>query len=156
MYIYLMKKSAGILLYKNKGGALKVLLVHPGGPYWKNKEDGVWSIPKGEFSDNEEPLVAAKREFEEELGVKVDGEFRELLPVKQNPSKIVMAWAVEGDLNQNNIKSNTFPMEWPPKSGKIQEIPEVDKAEWFSVEEAKLKLMPGQVGLIDQLIKLLE
>jgi predicted NUDIX family NTP pyrophosphohydrolase len=149
-----MKRSAGILMYKfNKG--LEVFLVHPGGPYWKNKEEGTWSIPKGEYNEDEEPLAAAKREFEEEVGVPITGKFIALEPVKQNALKIVSAWALEGDIDADNIKSNTFPMEWPPKSGKMIDVPEVDKAGWFNIEEARKKLLPGQVGLIDQLEKII-
>jgi len=150
-----MKKSAGILMYRLKDNEVEVLIVHPGGPFWKNKDEGTWSIPKGEYNEDEEPLTAAKREFEEELGVAVDGKFIPLEPVKQNPTKIVTAWAVEGDMDADNIKSNTIPFEWPPKSGKMIDIPEVDRAGWFSMEEAKKKLMPGQVDLLNQLAKLL-
>jgi predicted NUDIX family NTP pyrophosphohydrolase len=150
-----MKKSAGILMYRIKDKEIEVFLVHPGGPYWKNKEEGTWSIPKGEYNEDEDPLAAAKREFEEEVGKPVNGNFIALEPVKQNAMKLVTAWAVEGDIDADNIKSNTFPMEWPPKSGKMIETPEVDKAGWFTLEEAKKKLLPGQVGLINQLEKLL-
>jgi predicted NUDIX family NTP pyrophosphohydrolase len=150
-----MKKSAGILMYRRKNENIEVLLVHPGGPFWKNKDTAAWSVPKGEYNDDEEPLAAAKREFEEEVGIPVDGKFIELDPVKQNPTKIVTAFATEGDMDAGNIKSNTIQTEWPPKSGKMIEIPEVDKAGWFTIEEAKEKILPGQVGLLEQLEKLI-
>jgi predicted NUDIX family NTP pyrophosphohydrolase len=150
-----MKKSAGILMYRIKGKHPEVLLVHPGGPFWKNKNDGTWSIPKGEIDENEESFAAAKREFEEETGVKVQGKFFELQPVKQNASKLVFAWALEGDLDAGVIKSNYIMQEWPPRSGKVISIPEVDKAEWFTISDARERILPGQVALLDQLERVL-
>lgn len=145
------KKSAGILLYR-KSKSIEFLLVHPGGPFWKNKDLGAWSIPKGEFSENEEPLAAAIREFEEEVGVKLKGKFIELSPVKQKNGKLVFAWALEGDIDISSIKSNLFEIEWPPKSGKKQMFPEIDKAQWFSFEDAKQKIISAQVSFIEELM----
>jgi predicted NUDIX family NTP pyrophosphohydrolase len=125
--------------------------VHPGGPFWKNKDAGAWSVPKGEFLDTEDALIAAKREFLEETGQPIDGHFIKLKPVKLKSGKTVHAWAVEGDIDENNIKSNTFPFEWPPKSGKTIEIPEVDKASWFDLVTAREKINPAQIALIDEL-----
>jgi predicted NUDIX family NTP pyrophosphohydrolase len=145
------KKSAGILFYRINNNHTEVLLIHPGGPYWAKKDAGAWSIPKGEFSEDENPLDAAKREVEEETGIKVSGKFIELTPVKQKSGKLIYAWAVEGNFDPAEIKSNTFEIEWPPKSGKLQSFPEVDRAEWFITEEAKQKIVPGQVPLIEEL-----
>ena len=147
-----MRKSAGILMYRMMQGNLEVFLVHPGGPFWKGKESGAWSIPKGEFSDDEEALAAAKREFREETGTTVSGEFIELKTIRQKGGKLVYAWAVEGDLDAGQIVSNTFRQEWPYKSGKWQNFPEVDKAAWFEVETAREKINPGQTGLLDDLL----
>jgi predicted NUDIX family NTP pyrophosphohydrolase len=146
------KQSAGILLYRKTGSDLQVFLVHPGGPFFKNKDAGAWSIPKGEFLDDEDPLSAAKREFHEETGQTVDGEFILLDPVVLKSGKIVHAWAIEGDIDEKIIYSNTFEMEWPPKSGKKQSFPEIDRAEWFGVEEAKIKINGAQVELINSLL----
>lgn len=145
------KKSAGILLFQKVKDNIKVFLVHPGGPFYRKKDDGCWSIPKGEFSDEEEGLSAAIREFQEETGHQIKGNFVELDPIKLPSRKIVHAWAVEGHIPSENITSNTFELEWPPKSGKIQEFPEVDRAEWFSIVEAKKKMNKGQVNLLEQL-----
>ena len=145
------KHSAGVLLYRKLDNMMQVFLVHPGGPFWKNKDDGSWSVPKGEYEDDEDPLDAAKREFYEETGEYIDGRFIKLNPVKQKSGKIVQAWAVEGDIDSQNIKSNFFEMEWPPKSGKTQQFPEIDKGEWFSIEQALIKINPGQVGLVMEL-----
>lgn len=147
-------QSAGILLYRKINHQLQVFLVHPGGPFFKNKDLGAWSIPKGEFSDSEEPLIAAKREFEEETGQAVDGNFIPLNPVKSKSGKRVYAWAVEGDINHETIFSNLFEMEWPPKSGKKQSFPEIDRAGWFEVDEAKLKINTAQAAFIEELISL--
>jgi predicted NUDIX family NTP pyrophosphohydrolase len=146
-----MRKSAGILLFKKINQQLQVLLVHPGGPFWANKDLGAWSIPKGEFQETEEPLAAAVREMEEETGYKVQGPFLPLTPIKQKAGKLVMAWAVEGDFDANAIKSNTFKIQWPYKSGKWFSVPEVDKAGWFTVNEAKQKINLAQVSFIDEL-----
>jgi len=146
------KKSAGILLYRFHEKIPEFLLVHPGGPFWAKKDLGAWSIPKGEFEASENPLDAAIREVEEELGIKVSGEFIELKPVKLKSGKIVFAWALQHDTDPASIKSNTFEFEWPPKSGKKILIPEVDQAGWFSVEEARKKINAGQIHLIEELI----
>jgi predicted NUDIX family NTP pyrophosphohydrolase len=146
------RKSAGLLLFRETAAGLEVLLVHPGGPFWAKKDDGSWSIPKGEFADGEEPLDAAKREFEEEMGVPAVGDFIALESLKQPSGKLVFAWAVRSDFDPSGLKSNTFSMEWPPKSGRQQEFPEVDKAEWFSVEAARRKILKGQEPFLDQLL----
>jgi predicted NUDIX family NTP pyrophosphohydrolase len=145
------KQSAGILLFRKMNGQAQVFLVHPGGPFFKNKDAGVWSIPKGEFLEDEEALGAAKREFKEETGQDIDGTFIALNPVTLKSGKKVYAWAVEGDINHEIILSNLFEMEWPPKSGKKQSFPEIDRAGWFDIEMAKQKINVGQVGLIDEL-----
>jgi predicted NUDIX family NTP pyrophosphohydrolase len=148
-----MKKSAGILVYRKIAGSCEVFLVHPGGPFWKNKDEHAWSVPKGEFTDDENPLAAALREFQEETGFSVAGPFTEFSPVRQRGGKIVYIWAVEANLNPADIKSNTFSMEWPPHSGKLVEMPEIDRAEWFPVEIARHKIHKGQVPVLDQLIE---
>jgi predicted NUDIX family NTP pyrophosphohydrolase len=148
-------QSAGILLYRLER-QLELFLVHPGGPYWQKKDLGAWSIPKGEFTDKEDPLVAAKREFEEETGVAVSGNFIQLEPIKQKGGKTIYAWAVQGDIDASLIRSNVFSIEWPPGSGKQREFPEIDKAEWFSVEQAREKINPAQATLILQLQLILE
>ena len=146
-------KSAGLLLYRENLGEIEVLLVHPGGPYWQTKDDGSWTIPKGEFDDNEDPLKAAKREFEEETGAAPpNGDFLPLGPLKQPSGKTVFAWAVKGDFDPATLRSNMFPMEWPPKTGKLQQFPEIDRAAWLTPEIAKQKILRGQVTLIDQLL----
>ena len=147
-----MRKSAGILLYRRKNRNPEFFLVHPGGPFWKNKEAGAWSIPKGEFTDAD-PLAAARREFEEETGEAVDGHFIPLTPVKQKGGKIVYAFAVEADIDADKIVSNTFRMEWPHKSNKWITIPEVDKAGWFDFDEAKKLVNPSQAVLLDELLE---
>ncbi|RVU00795.1 NUDIX domain-containing protein [Mucilaginibacter limnophilus] len=149
------KQSAGILLYRTINDQPEVFLVHPGGPFWKNKDAGAWSIPKGEFLEGEDTLTAAQREFEEETGQKVHGKFVPLEPVTQRSGKVVYSWAVEGDINIDNIVSNTFDFEWPPRSGKYINIPEVDKGAWFNLEAAKTVINPGQVPLLGNLIKIL-
>jgi predicted NUDIX family NTP pyrophosphohydrolase len=149
-----MKASAGLLIYRNQNG-LQVFLIHPGGPYWQGKDDAAWSIPKGEVGDNEEPLEAAKREFKEETGFDPHGPFLPLTPVKQSSYKTVHAWAAEGDYDPSKIQSNSFPIEWPPKSGNMQFFPEADAAEWFPITEARKKILKGQVPLLDELEKML-
>jgi predicted NUDIX family NTP pyrophosphohydrolase len=139
-------------MYRKNDGELEVLLVHPGGPYWKKKDLGAWSIPKGEF-EQEDALAAAKREFEEEIGMPVDGDMLALVPQQQKGGKVVHAWALEGDLNPKDIRSNTFQMEWPPKSGVKQEFPEIDKAEWFPVQTALQKINHGQANFIRELME---
>ena len=147
-----MRTSAGILLYRKTNNYVEVFLVHPGGPFWKGKDKGAWSIPKGEFTEGEDPLTAAKREFEEETGQTIDGDFIELSPIQQKGGKMVYAWAVEGNADAENIVSNTFQQEYPYKSGKWITIPEVDKAGWFGVEEAKEKINAPQAALIEDLV----
>jgi predicted NUDIX family NTP pyrophosphohydrolase len=147
-----MRKSAGLLVYRKKDKSLEVFLVHPGGPFWKGKEIGAWSIPKGEFQDGEDPLLAAQREFLEETGQVVNGNFMELKAIQQKAGKLVYAWAVEGEADADNIVSNTFRQEYPYKSGKWITVPEVDKAAWFGLEEAREKLNPAQAALLDDLL----
>jgi len=149
------KQSAGILLYRKTTSGPEFFLVHPGGPFFRNKDDGAWSIPKGEFTDEEDALTAAKREFEEETGSAIDGHFIPLTPVKLKSGKTVQAWAVESNIDHTQITSNTFTIEWPPKSGKMQAFPEVDRAGWFSFGEAKQKINASQVGLLEELVALL-
>jgi predicted NUDIX family NTP pyrophosphohydrolase len=149
-------RSAGILLYRWRGDALAVLLVHPGGPFWARRDAGAWSIPKGEYDPDEDPLAAARREFEEELGVPVpDGPARELGEVRQKGGKLVRVWAIAGDLDAGATTSNTFELEWPPRSGKLIEVPEVDRAEWFTLERAREKINPAQAELLDRLSEML-
>ena len=145
------KRSAGILMFRRRGARIEVLLVHLGGPFWAKKDLGAWSIPKGEYEDGEDPLEAARREFQEETGTPVSGDFIELAEIRQAGGKLVKAWAVEGDLDAARIRSNTFTMEWPPRSGKMREFPEVDRAEWFPVDVAREKILTGQAALLDQL-----
>ena len=150
------KLSAGILLYRRHSGILEVFLVHPGGPFWKNKDAGAWSIPKGEYEPSEDPLVAALREFEEETGVRPPaGNFTSLGEAKQKSGKVVTAWAIEGDLDPADLHSNTFSIEWPPKSGKTQQFPEVDRAAWFDLPAAREKLIESQRAFLDRLIQAL-
>jgi|SRR5688572_260389 len=149
------KKSAGLLLYRRRD-RVEVFLVHPGGPLWAKKDAGAWSLPKGEFDAGKNPLEAAKREFLEETGTAVDGDFVKLNPVVQPGGKTVFAWAIEADFDPTHLKSNTFSMEWPPKSGKVEEFPEVDRAAWFDVSEARNRILVGQVNFIDQLDQLVK
>ena len=150
------KNSAGILLHRLRGSGIEVFLVHPGGPFWATKDAGAWSIPKGEFEAGEDPLEAAKREFKEETGFAVAGNFIELTPVKQPGGKVVYAWAVMGDCEAESIKSNTFSLEWPPRSGKRKEFPEVDRAGWFTPEVAREKILKGQLVLLEELKRKIE
>lgn len=145
------QKSAGILMYRRKGGVPEVLLVHPGGPFWKKKDDGAWTIPKGLHEPGEEALAAAKREFEEETGAALAGEFIPLGEFRQSSAKTVSVWAVEGEFDVTKFKSNTFALEWPPKSGKMNEFPEADCAAWFSPDEARRKILKGQRPPLDAL-----
>jgi predicted NUDIX family NTP pyrophosphohydrolase len=145
------KRSAGILLYRIRDGELQVFLAHPGGPFWARKDLGAWTIPKGEIDEGEDALAAAKREFAEEIGARLEGEFRALKPIRQKSGKVVLAWAVEGDFDPANLQSNRFSMEWPPKSGKQAEFPEVDRAAWFGIDEARAKMLPAQVAFIEEL-----
>jgi predicted NUDIX family NTP pyrophosphohydrolase len=150
------KKTAGLLLYRIRDSAVEVFLVHPGGPFWAKKDAGAWSIPKGEFADDEQPLSAAKREFQEETGFSMEGNFMALAPLKQRSGKLVYAWALEGDCDAGAIKSNLFSMEWPPRSGNRKEYPEVDRASWFTLESAKRKIVPGQIGFLEELQQILD
>ena len=150
------RRSAGLLLYRRAALGLQVLLVHPGGPLWARRDLGAWSIPKGEYADDEDPLAAARREFQEELGSPppVPSSAAELLDlgeIRQKSGKLVHAWALAGDLDAAEIASNTFAMEWPRRSGQIKEFPEVDRAQWFEPDEARAKLNPAQVALVDRL-----
>ncbi len=146
-------KSAGILLYRWSESELEVFLVHPGGPFWAAKDDGAWSLPKGEFTEGEDPLAAAKREFQEETGCEAEGDFIALTPRKQRSGKLIYAWAVRGECDAQAIKSNTFTMEWPRRSGNYREFPEVDRAAWFGIPQATEKLLPGQRGFLQELLQ---
>jgi predicted NUDIX family NTP pyrophosphohydrolase len=150
------KQSAGILAYRYNKKEIECCLVHPGGPFFKNKDTGAWSIPKGEFEHDEDKLSAARREFREEIGFAIDGKFIPLDPVKQKSGKLVYAWAVESDFDTTSIKSNEFEMEWPPGSRRKQSFPEIDKAAWFPVEIAMEKINAGQQSLLLQLQKILD
>jgi predicted NUDIX family NTP pyrophosphohydrolase len=151
------KLSAGLLLYRVVGGVVEVLIGHPGGPFWARKDDGAWSIPKGEYLDGEDPWAVAKREFEEELGkAPPKGPRIDLEPLKQPSGKIITAFAVRGDLDLEGTVSNTFPLEWPKGSGNIKEFPEIDRVGWFPVDQAQAKLLKGQRPLLDRLIDALE
>jgi predicted NUDIX family NTP pyrophosphohydrolase len=149
------KKSAGILMYRQRQGKLQVLLAHPGGPFWKNKDAGAWTIPKGEIGD-EDPLAAAQREFFEETGFEVAGDFIPLTAITQKNGKLVQAWAVQGDLDETQVKSNEFELQWPPGSGRRMMVPEVDRAEWFGVDEAVKRINPAQAALVRELQNKLE
>ena len=150
------KRTAGIRLFRHGRTGLEVLLVHPGGPYWAKKDAGAWSIPKGQYLDGEDPLVAAKREFSEETGVGVDGNFIDLGEVKQAGGKVVRAWALEGNLDSALIRSNSFAIEWPPRSGLMREFPEVDSGAWFSLSDARHKLLKGQLEFLMRLAQRLD
>ena len=147
-----MKKSAGILLYRFREHQLEVFIVHPGGPFWKNKDAGAWSIPKGEFVDGENPLNAALREFNEETGFTLSGDFISLQPARQRTGKWIHPFAQEGDLDPNHLQSNTIHIEWPPRSGQKLEIPEIDKGAWFDYDAAVEKINPGQVPILNDLL----
>jgi predicted NUDIX family NTP pyrophosphohydrolase len=152
------KRSAGLLLYRWVGGEPEVLLVHPGGPYWAKKDDGAWSLPKGEYEPGEDPLEVAIREFREELGVEPPEVSSPafLGEVRQPGGKLVRAWGMGGDVDVSDVTSNTFSMEWPPRSGRTKEFPEVDRAGWFGLEDARRKLLRGQLGFIDRLSESLQ
>jgi len=147
------QRSAGILLYRRRRGAVEVLLVHPGGPFWAGKDEGAWSIPKGTYEPGEDPLAAARREFAEETGSRLEGETVALGSFRQSAVKIVAVWAVEGEFDPASLKSNTFSMEWPPRSGRMREVPEVDRAAWFTIEEASRKMLSGQRQILDALLQ---
>ena len=147
-------RSAGILLFRRPAGRLEVLLVHPGGPFWARRDEGAWSIPKGEHDDGEEPIDAARREFAEETGtVLPEGELIDLGEVRQRSGKRVSAWAAEGDLDPGSVHSNTFELEWPPRSGQLRAFPEVDKAGWFAPDDARRRLVPAQAAFVDRLLE---
>jgi predicted NUDIX family NTP pyrophosphohydrolase len=150
------KRSAGLLMYRRAiSGEVEVLLVHPGGPFWAKKDKGAWSISKGEYADGEQPLDAAKREFEEETGFSAQGEFLELGQVQQSGGKVVSAWAFEGDCDPAKLVSNRFSMEWPPRSGRMIEFPEVDRGGWFAIHDAKEQILKSQAPFLDRLQQLL-
>lgn len=149
------KQSSGLLMYRRRA-ALEVLLVHPGGPLWKNRDDGAWTIPKGEFVAPEDPLAAARREFTEETGLVPEGPFVALTPIRQKAGKVVHAWAFAGDCAPETLRSNTFTIEWPPRSGKFASFPEVDRAEFFSLEAARTKINPAQIALLGELARVLD
>ena len=149
------KQSAGLLLYRRREGRLEVLLVHPGGPLWAQKDVGAWSIPKGEHGLEEDPLAAARREFAEETGFTATGPFLPLTPLKQKSGKLIQAFACEGEADPGDLTSNTFTLEWPPHSGSMKEFPEVDRAAWFPLPEAREKIHPGQAGFLEELARLL-
>jgi predicted NUDIX family NTP pyrophosphohydrolase len=147
--------SAGLLLYRSSGQGLEVFLVHPGGPFWAKKDPGAWTIPKGELETGESAREAALREFEEEIGFRPEGELLELSPVRQRGGKTVQAWALRGDCDPEQIQSNPFTLEWPPRSGRMREFPEVDRADWFTIEGAREKINPGQIPLLEELAAIL-
>ena len=150
------KKSAGILLFRKQKGELYVFLVHPGGPFWKNKDAGAWSVPKGEIMEDEDPLERARIEFYEETGQEIDGNFIPLKAITQKGGKTVYCWAVEGEIETSGLSSNTIMIAWPPSSGKMMEIPEVDQREWFSAKEARIKINPAQCAFIDEIEESIE
>lgn len=149
-----MKRSAGVLLHRGAGAALEVLLIHPGGPYWTRKDHGAWQIPKGEIEPGEDPQAAARREAQEELGIALVGQMRPLGDIRQAGGKWVTAYAIEHDLDPAAIRSNTFAMEWPPRSGELREFPEVSAARWLTLEDARQIMLPSQVSLLDRLAEL--
>jgi predicted NUDIX family NTP pyrophosphohydrolase len=142
------EKSAGVLVYRRAGAGVEFLLAHPGGPFWAKRDEGAWSIPKGLIDEDEDALAAARREFEEEVGQAVDGEFQALTPLKQKSGKTVHAFLLEADLDTGAVRSNLFEMEWPPRSGRLQAFPEIDRVSWFAPGEALIKVLPGQAGFI--------
>lgn len=150
------KRSAGLLMYRIREGAVEVLLAHPGGPFWEKKDAGFWTIPKGEIAEGEEAFEAAKREFQEELGITPLGEFVSLGQIKQKSGKLVEAWAFEGDCDPTRIVSNTFELEWPPRSGKREHFAEIDRAEFFTIDSARAKINPSQAPFLDALLRLLD
>jgi len=140
-------------MYRRRDGRLEVFLVHPGGPFWAKKDLGSWTIPKGEYLEGEDPFQAAQREFQEETGFQAEGGFIALGDLKQPSGKVLTVWAFEGDCDPDQLKSNTFPLEWPPRSGRQAEFPEIDRGAWFSIEAAREKLLPGQRPLLDRLLQ---
>ena len=150
------QESAGVLLYRRRDGVLQVLLAHPGGPFWRTRDEGAWTVPKGAIDPGESPEAAARREFEEEMGTPVTGELRPLPRVRQRGGKWVEAFAVQGDFDVSTLRSNTFETEWPPRSGRNTTFPEVDRAEWLDLDIARRKILPGQAALLDHLEALLQ
>ena len=147
------KQSAGLLLFRRRAGAIEVLLVHPGGPFWARKDDGAWTVPKGEVDENEDVLAAARREVEEETGARPPGPFIALEPLHQSGGKVVHVWAVESEFDPSSLRSNLFEMEWPPKSGTRRSFPEVDRAEWFDLATASRKILASQAPVLGHLVK---
>jgi predicted NUDIX family NTP pyrophosphohydrolase len=150
-----MKKSAGLLMYRTQQGSPQVLLAHPGGPFWRGKDEGAWTIPKGEYEEPEQPLAAAQREFTEETGFEAAPPFVPLGEIVQKSGKRITAWAFAGDCDPGQLRCNTFELEWPPRSGRRQSYPEIDRAEWFGLDEARRKIIPAQRALLDRLEKAL-
>jgi predicted NUDIX family NTP pyrophosphohydrolase len=147
----MIERSAGIVVYRHAPEGLEFLLVHPGGPYWAKKDDGAWSIPKGEHAEDEDAVAVARRELAEETGLQADGELIPLQPIRQRSGKVVTAWGLEADWDPARLRSNTFRIEWPPRSGKTAEFPEVDRAMWATLEQARVKLNPAQIPLLEEL-----
>ncbi len=150
-----MKRSAGILAYRKRKNIIEFFLVHPGGPFWKNKDEHAWSIPKGEYQEDEDPEQAARREFQEETSIMVTGKLKQLTPVKQPSGKLINAWLTKQDVDESTVTSNTFSMDLPPKSGRVQEFPEVDKGAWFNSEQARVKIHKGQWSLVEEALGLI-
>ena len=150
------KQAAGILLFRRGKAGVEVLLAHPGGPLWARKDYGAWTLPKGQFTAGELPLDAARREFEEEMGSAPSGEFQSLGTLKQPSGKVIHAWAAEADFDCSSVKSNLFSMEWPPKSGQMEEFPEIDRAGWFPIDQARMRILKGQAPFLDRLLALLK
>lgn len=149
------ERSAGLLLFRRRDTGVEIFLVHPGGPFWARKDDGAWSIPKGLYEDDEDPLLAAQREFAEEVGSRIDGEFNALGEFRLPSGKRLSVWAVEGDIDASRIVSNSFEIEWPPRSGKRANFPEADRADWFTSDAARVKLTKGQLQVLDAFLKTL-
>ncbi len=150
----MVKQSAGLLMYRRRGETIEVLLAHPGGPFWSRKDSGAWTIPKGEVEEHEELLTGARREFEEETGFRAEGDFQPIGSIRLKSRKVVHAWAFEGDCDVSALKSVPFEMEWPPRSGKEQEFPEIDRLEWFTPEAAREKIQPAQLAFISAVERL--
>jgi predicted NUDIX family NTP pyrophosphohydrolase len=149
------KLSAGLLMFRRRGQSIELLLVHPGGPFWAKKDKGAWSIPKGEYTPDADPLQAARREFQEETAIEPTGEFFDLDPIRQPSGKVIRVWVFEGNCDPSKIRSNTFSIEWPKGSGTMKDFPEIDRAEWFGLENAQEKIIGGQRGFLKQLAEIL-